>query len=361
MSGWNVSRISRFTEGFEAHPFHVGMDVHKKSYHLALRRVDGLSETWVSPADPVLIRRHLQSLEINIETIVYESGPTGYGLARELISAGYNVKVAAPSRIPRPVSLAAKTDRLDCIKLAEYASKNMLRGISIPSEYEEDLRCLLRRSQQLTASVVRTKNRIKSLLLAHGLSEPPGLARWSKAGIRQLQELECSAVLRCYLDSLVKELLFLQRESQEVFEQLKALTRTGIWWQRRECLKSIPGVGDRTALTFMLEIFNPERFKRAEELASYIGLAPMVRHSGENEPKGSLHPVGQTQLRSLLIEAAWMWKMKDENAVKIYNKILAKNMQPQKAICGVARKLAIIMWRIAVEGRPYYTGVELVN
>ena len=67
MSGWNVSRISRFTEGFQGHPFHVGLDVHKKSYHLALRRVDGLSETWVSPADPVLIRRHLQSLEINIE------------------------------------------------------------------------------------------------------------------------------------------------------------------------------------------------------------------------------------------------------------------------------------------------------
>ncbi len=176
-----------------------------------------------------------------------------------------------------------------------------------------------------------------------------------------MRKMECSAVLRCYLDSMLKELLFLQQESKEVFEQLKALTRTGIWWQRRECLKSIPGVGDRTALTFMLEIFNPGRFNRAEELASYIGLAPMVRHSGENEPKGSLHPVGQTQLRSLLVEAAWIWKTRDETAAAIYNKILAKNMQPQKAICGVARKLAIIMWRIAVEERPYYTSAKLVN
>lgn len=361
MSGWNVSRISRFTEGFQGHPFHIGMDVHKRSYHIALRRLDGLSETWVSPADPSLIRKQLESLSIIIETIVYESGPTGYGLARELISAGYNVMVAAPSRIPRPVSRSAKTDRLDCMKLADYAAKHMLRGISIPSEYEEDLRCLLRRSQQLTASLVRTKNRIKSLLLAHGLSEPPGLVHWSKAGIAQLQELKCSAVLRCYLDSLLRELRFLQQESGEVFEQLKALTRTGKWWQTRECLKSIPGVGDRTALTFILEIFNPGRFDRAEEVASYIGLAPMVRHSGESEPKGSLQSVGQSQLRSLLIEAAWIWKTRDETAARIYNRILAKNKQPQKAICGVARKLAIIMWRIAVEERPYYRNSEVTD
>ena len=129
---------------------------------------------------------------------------------------------------------------------------------------------------------MRTKNHIKSLLLAHGLSEPIGIAHWSQAGIAQLQELKCSAVLRCYLDSLLRELRFLQQESGEVFEQLKVLIRTGKWWQTRECLKSIPGVRDCTTLTVMLEIFNQGRFDRAEEVANYIGLAAMVRHSGEN-------------------------------------------------------------------------------
>ena len=106
----------------------------RRNYQIVLRRLDVLIETWVSPADPSLIRLQLKSLSIIIEMIVYESDPTGYGLARELISVEYNVKVAAPSRILRSINRSAKTDCLDYMKLADYAAKHILRSISIPSE-----------------------------------------------------------------------------------------------------------------------------------------------------------------------------------------------------------------------------------
>ena len=102
-----------------------------------------------------------------------------------------------------------------------------------------------------------------------------------------------------------------------------------------------------------MELFRPERFGRAEEVASYLGLAPMVRHSGEKSPSGRLRPVGQRRLRSLLVEAAWMWKARDEYAKKTYNRILNKVGIPQKAIAALARKLAVILWRLCIEKRPY--------
>ena len=67
MSGMNLSRVRQFTEGFQAYGFHVGLDVHKLTYHVALRRVDGSAETWVCTSDPVKLRNQLQSLKIPID------------------------------------------------------------------------------------------------------------------------------------------------------------------------------------------------------------------------------------------------------------------------------------------------------
>ena len=118
-------------------------------------------------------------------------------------------------------------------------------------------------------------------------------------------------------------------------------------------LTSVPGVGKVVATTFHTEIFRPERFNRSEEIASYLGLAPTVRHSGERTPRGHLVPVGQTRLRSLLIEAAWMWRAKDSYAHELYNKLLSKTGIPQKSIAALARRLAIILWRLSIEQRAY--------
>jgi transposase len=102
-----------------------------------------------------------------------------------------------------------------------------------------------------------------------------------------------------------------------------------------------------------LEIFRPDRFNRPEQVTSYIGLAPVVRHSGNKTPSGRLVPVGQARLRSLLIEAAWMWKTKDPHAQAIYTRLLGKTGIAQKAITAVARRLAIILWRLCIEQRIY--------
>lgn len=102
------------------------------------------------------------------------------------------------------------------------------------------------------------------------------------------------------------------------------------------------------ATTFAAEMFRPGRFNRSEEVTAYLGLAPVVRQSGLSKGTARLRPVGQRRLRSLLVEAAWMWKQRDEWASNFYNRILSRHGVPQKAIAALARKLAALLWKLSL-------------
>jgi transposase len=349
----SLSGLHQFVAGFENEPFYAGVDVHKRSYHIALRRADGRSLSLVSPASPNYVVELLCGLGVTVGTVAYESGPTGFSLARALHRIGIPVIVAAPSKIPRAVTPGAKCDRLDCLKLADYAARGMLKPIAIPTPQEEARRTLLRRRHTLVDSVRRCKQRIKSHLLFLGIDEPKELEHWHNGVDTVLLALPMDATAHMTLESYLRELMFHQEELRRVELQLKALTKSRELATSMACLQSVPGVGPIVATTFALEIFRPERFNRPEEVASYLGLAPVVRHSGSKTPSGRLVPVGQTRLRSLLIEAAWMWKTKDTYADALYCRLLGKTGIAQKAIAAVARRLAIILWRLCIEQRVY--------
>lgn len=349
MAGTSISKIRAFVEAAGQSGLDVGVDVHKRTYSVAIRRYDGHSLTWTGTADPESLIQKLLGLETPIRAMAYESGPTGFGLARAARRAGLRCIVAAPSKIMRPVSAGSKTDRLDCIKLADLAAKGMLKSIAIPTEDEEAQRSLVRRRFQIVDTIRRAKTRIKSHLLFFGVPEPPGLGNWSKAAVERLWLAPMNPAAKLALDSQVRELRSLQVELAHVEADLKALMegRHRHVWER---FQSVPGVGFTVATTFLLELFRPERFHSKLEVAAYLGLAPIVRHSGERNPKGRLVPVGQKRLRSLLVEAAWIWKAKVPKAGELYGRLLARTGVPQKAIVAVARRLAIHLWRLSLAG-----------
>lgn len=206
MAEISLAKLRRFVREQEGASYWLGVDVHKKTYSIAISRVDGVAEVWSSPANPEVLIDQLRSLAVKIGGVAYEAGPTGFGLARALKAAGYDVIVAAPSRIPRPVIRGSKTDRLDCLKLAQYLQRGLLRSVFIPTADEESKRSLLRRRDQITDQIRRTKQRIKSFLLCHGLAEPVGLKNWSKASVRELHAMTLASGLRYTLDSLLYEL-----------------------------------------------------------------------------------------------------------------------------------------------------------
>lgn len=331
----------------------IGIDVHKRTYHVALLRGEDDFFTWTVPAVNELLVNQFLDLGIRIGSICYESGPTGFSLARRLREVEIPVIVAAPSKILRSVTRGAKTDRLDCIKLAMLASKGLVKSIAIPTPKEESERALLRRRHKIVDDIRRRRQRIKAMSLFHGFELPEEVLQWRNGCLETLKAMELSDALKWTMDSHVRELEFLERELSILTAQLKSISGNQEHRSTTDALKSVPGVGEVVATTFLLEVFNPQRFKRKEEIAGYLGLAPLVRHSGEKTPRGHLVPVGQTRLRSLLIEAAWIWKARDEYAGSLFNKIYSRTMIPQKAITALARKLSIILWRLSIEQRAY--------
>jgi transposase len=331
----------------------VGVDVHKSSYAVAILDEDGQRLEFSTPADPKRLLLQLLKMGMRIKALTYESGPTGYGLAWACQESGIPVIVAAPSRIPRPVSKTGKTDRLDSIKLVELLARDMLKGIAIPNREEFALRELERARRHLVKRRRETRQHIRAFLLRNGLEEPSGLNSWSCVSVRALQEMPLPLYLRLSLDSYLEEHANILGALSRITKQLaEAAIQLG-HGERIQNLRTIPGVGETIAHTFTSEIFRPERFKRAEDICAYVGLAPVTSHSGSGKERAWVRPVGQRYLRSILVEAAWRLVASEEYYRNFYNRIRNGTKLPQKAITAVARKLLVLVWRIAIEGRPY--------
>jgi transposase len=127
--------------------FFVGLDVHKDTIAVAV------AETGRAPARLVgsiahdvnqLLKRLARYGEPAQVHVVYEAGPTGYGLQRALARRGYQAQVIAPSLIPKRAGSRVKTDRRDSLRLAELSPAGELRAVWIPDPADEAIRDLAR-------------------------------------------------------------------------------------------------------------------------------------------------------------------------------------------------------------------------
>lgn len=332
---------------------YIGVDVHKLTYYAALLSEDGLRVEFSSPANPDGLLDKIQGMGVEIICLAHESGPTGYELAWRCQERGIPVIVAATTKIPRKITVGGKTDRLDGIKLAEYLARGMLQGIAIPTREEFGLRELERGRQQLVSSRREPRQRIKSFLLKNGISAPDGLSHWSNAALEELGNMPLEVHLKMVLESYLRQLRFVCEEAEVVKKSISEELVKQEHVETVRYLRTIPGVGETVANTFVSEIFRPERFQREEEICAYVGLAPITSQSGQSKAKASLRHAGQRYLRSILVESAWALVRKEAHYRRIYVKLVNRTNLPQKAIVAVARKLLVIMWRVAVEKRGY--------
>jgi transposase len=333
---------------------HVGVDVHKATYHVAVlsdRR--GLLATWVQPARPELLAERLTPLREAIAQVVYEAGPTGFALVRRLRADGFRAEVIAPAKTPVTPGAEPKTDRLDCRRLAVFAQKGLLQPVRVPTEQEEADRQVLRLREQLVRKSRSIQQQIKAFLLQHGVAEPQGLACWSDAAVRALRGLELAAELRFCLDVMLDELDHARSQVARVTRRLRELARAERHRPALADLQSVPGVGPVTAMTFRLELPEPERFDHQGQVARMMGLAPQVIQSGQTRRSGRVLKSGNARLRTALVESAWRWVARDEAAARRYRQLVANTGSGKKAIVAMARRLGVLLWRLSVRHEPY--------
>jgi transposase len=332
---------------------YIGIDVHKANYHVALYLNDAHAIDFITPADNAKLSATLKKLGSAIKNIVYEAGPTGYSLARQLQKDSLPVQVIAPSKTPLSSARDSKTDRLDGRKLAEYAAKGLLRPIAIPTRTQESHRQLPRLRLQFVKKLKQTKLQIKSLLLQYGIPQPQGLQYWSQRAVENLKKLQLLDSVRYSLDTLINEYQFLKEKIKDIEQKLSETFTKKPYAKKIEILQTHPGVGVVTSMMFTAEIFNPKRFDNTAQLAKYVGFAPTIIQSGQSLRDGPITKTGRPQLRSTLIQAAWIWIAKDHQAKKVYSRIVHNTGQKNKAITAMARRLAIHLWKMLCNNEPY--------
>jgi transposase len=332
----------------------VGVDVHKKSYHVALFLNDIQAIDFRMGAEPKQLNKKLQPMAQSIKSIVYEAGPTGYGLARHLRKNKLPASVIATSRIPRPVGPGDKTDKLDSRKLAEYSAKGLLYPIVIPTPKQEADRQLYRMRHRQSLQFAKVKVQIKSFLLMHSIDEPKGLANWTIASVSVLRGIRLLDTLRLSLDELLSDYDYFRDRIKQLNKTIANNLDKGLLGHRMDLLKTHPGVGSVVACQFATELFHYSDFSSTRQLYKYLGLSPRVSQSGERSVNGSINKAANGRLRNNLIQGAWSWVRTDIEAKKCFYRICDNcGGIKQKAIIAMARKMSGHLWAMLMNDRPY--------
>lgn len=240
--------------------------------------------------------------------VAYEAGPTGYGLARELIKRRVECIVAAPSKIPRASGDRVKTDRRDAEHLVRLLLAGKLHAVRVPGPEEEALRDLVRAREAVRVDLMRSRHRLSKLLLRHGIRFDDGPA-WTQRHRDWLHTiaLEWPAAQATMLDAHGAIVALVHRRDQ-LEREIVALVPSSPWAAQVGRLRCLRGIDTLSAVGLCAEIGDFERFARAEQLMSYVGLVPSESTTGQQRRLGSITRTGSEHARRLLVEAAWHYR-----------------------------------------------------
>ena len=178
-------------------------------------------------------------------------------------------------------------------------------------------------------------------------------ARWSNRFICWLESIKFhSESGKQSLNTLVSELRHIRQSISDLIRHIRHLSRQEPYREQVAHLKSIPGIGLITAMVFLTEIVDINRFKNIDHLASYVGLIPGEDSSGDKEIHTGISRRRNQNLRYLLIESSWIAARKDPALTMSYNNLI-KRMPKNKAIIRIARKL-LNRIRFVLKNREYY-------
>lgn len=233
----------------------------------------------------------------------YEAGPTGYGLARLLQSAGVPVVVLAPSKIVRPAGDRVKTDARDAQLLAQVLAIGEYASVRIPTPSQESARDLWRLRVAIAGDARRAKQRIGHLLLRKGIVYDD--TTWTQAHLRWLRQISFEDPIdaRVYATSL-DTLLFAIDRLKALDAELAPLAAGSEYAEVMTRLACLRGFSTITAYGLATEIGDWQRFT-GRSIGAYLGLVPSEHSSGQSRVQGGLTRTGNLQARRLLVEASW--------------------------------------------------------
>ena len=273
----------------------------------------------------------LKSLPKEALVVMEATGYYHYRLAQYLYKQKVLVSVVNPLSVKRFIQMKlakVKTDKSDAKAICEYGQMNEVPLYTALTDVQSECLQLFRLLDNYLKKRTATKNKL------HGeetLGKPSKFVYLSLN--RDLKHLnkEVKGIESCLLE-LVKQ------------EQQQQLT----------LLKSIPGMGVKTALFLIVITDGFSKFENSKQLCSYVGITPTIRVSGSSvRGRSRISKVGNRKLRNLLFLCAFSACKHNKACREIYERIVNKGKSKKLALIAVANKLLKQAFAIAKSGRPY--------
>lgn len=250
-------------------------------------------------------------------------------------------------------AMPVKTDRNDARGLAQVVRTGWYRAVHVKSEASRETRTLLVARRTVLNKLRDMENAIRAVLRESGLKVgTPGRKQFA-ARVREL------AADNAALEGVTEPLLAIVAT---MTCELERLTRRALSIARNEpvCrrMMTVPGVGALTALAFRATVDRPERFRRSRDAGAHLGLTPRRYQSGETDIQGRISRCGDELARSLLYEAAHtlLTRSRKWSSLKAWGMNVARRRGMAKARVAVARKLAVILHRMWIDGAEFRWG-----
>lgn len=283
---------------------YIGLDVHAQTVAAcALNPATGQIRRGTMNHDPYTVLSWVQQFGDDTE-VVYESGPTGFGLARYLLARDVRCVIAASSKLLKAPGDHVKNDKRDAMTLARILSLGQITEVWIPTEEQEALRDLSRARQQTARMLAKSRQQVNALLLRHGIFYQER-TKWTlrhKAWLHRQQLGQLEAQLSLEADLELAETL--EGHLKRLEARIKDIAAECQYTQVINALMCFRGIDLTTGFGLAAEIGDWTRFS-AKSIGAYLGLVPSEHSSGASRSQGPVTKSGNTFARKMLIEASW--------------------------------------------------------
>lgn len=242
-----------------------------------------------------------------------------------------------------------KSDREDALKIATMQAMGQHHYVHVPDSAWRQWRELIGYRDTLVCQATASKNRIRAILDRQGDRWPAGKKGWTQEALATLKSM-CRPLAECDSDALWRGMLHeevscLEQTLEHVAEVTRKLDAMGECNERVRRLKTVPGVGNRTAEIVIAMIDDPHRFKNISQVGAYTGLTPRRIQSGQMDRQLGISHAGSRLLRKMLVQSSWIGQSTNPWMKQTYERIRAgKPDRKKKSIVAVARQLFVRLW-----------------
>jgi transposase len=334
---------------------YVGLDVSQRETSVCV--VDETGQVIFegkAKSDPGALTALLRKHAPGAERIGFETGAMASWLWHELRRVDLPVVCIDARHAHAALSVRMnKSDQNDARGLAELVRVGWYREVKVKSEESQRIRSMLVARSRLVGIRRDIENQVRSMIKEYGLLFRRAIGLQFRKQVTEV--MGEGHQLRAVIEPL---LLIHERvcEQQNKFDdEVRRLAKSDEITRR---LMTVPGVGVVTALTFRHTIDDPSRFHSASSVGAYLGLTPRRNQSGETDTNGRISRWGDGLMRTYLFEAATvlLYRTKKWSALKAWGMKLAKRIGMKKAKVAIARKIAVILHCIWVDGTSFEWG-----